>query len=154
MDYVGSFLLGVTDLQCLVSSDVYDTALGVYWNTWSGPALRCSIGIGSGSAGPVAARPIFHQRKVGLTFIRKERETDNPLHLRMNGHRSDYYRGLADKPVAVHLNSPHHIFDDVSVTVAASTVQLVRFSPDHFSARRARRVSWSLAIRLFKACLH
>ena len=29
-------------------------------------------------------------------------EMENALHLRLNGHRSDYYGQLADKPVAVH----------------------------------------------------
>ena len=29
-------------------------------------------------------------------------ETENPLHLRTNGHRSDYYRRLPDKPIARH----------------------------------------------------
>ena len=44
-------------------------------------------------------------------------ETENPLHLRMNGHRSDYYRSLPDKPIAVHFNTLDHTFEDVSVMV-------------------------------------
>ena len=32
-------------------------------------------------------------------------ETENPLHLRMNGHRYDYYRKLPDKPVAEHFHA-------------------------------------------------
>ena len=45
-------------------------------------------------------------------------ETENPLHLRMNGHRSDYYRRLPDKPVARHFfNTPGHTFEDVSVMI-------------------------------------
>ena len=42
---------------------------------------------------------------------------ENPLHLQMNGHRSDYYRKLPDKPVAMHFNTPGHTFDDATVTV-------------------------------------
>ena len=42
------------------------------------------------------------------------RETENSLHLRMNGYRSDYYCRLPNKPVAVHFNTPGHTFDDVS----------------------------------------
>ena len=44
-------------------------------------------------------------------------ETENALHLRMNGHRSDYNRKLPDKPVAVHFNSVGRTFDDLSVMV-------------------------------------
>ena len=45
-------------------------------------------------------------------------ETENPLHLRMNGHRSDYYRKLPDKPVAKHFyDTPGHTFEDVSVMI-------------------------------------
>ena len=45
-------------------------------------------------------------------------ETENPLHLRTNGHRSDYCRRLPDKPVTKHFNDmPGHTFEDVSVMV-------------------------------------
>ena len=35
-------------------------------------------------------------------------ETENPLHLQMNGHRSDCYCRLSDKPVAEHFNTIGH----------------------------------------------
>ena len=44
-------------------------------------------------------------------------ETENALHLRMNGRRSDYYRKLADKPVAAHFNEPCHSFEILLVMV-------------------------------------
>ena len=44
-------------------------------------------------------------------------ETENALHLRMNGHRSDYNRKLSDKPVALHFNTVGHTFGDLSVMV-------------------------------------
>ena len=45
-------------------------------------------------------------------------ETENSLHLRMNGHRSDYHRRLPNKPVAKHFyNTPSHTFEDASVMV-------------------------------------
>ena len=44
-------------------------------------------------------------------------ETENPLHLRINGHRSDYYCQLSDKPVAEHFNITGHSFDDMTVMV-------------------------------------
>ena len=44
-------------------------------------------------------------------------ETENPLHLRMNGQGSDYYRKLPDKPVAVHFNTTIYTFEDLTVMV-------------------------------------
>ena len=45
-------------------------------------------------------------------------ETENPLHLRMNGHTSDYYRRLPDKPVGKHFfNTYGHTFEDASVMI-------------------------------------
>ena len=44
-------------------------------------------------------------------------ETENALHLRMNGHCSDYYRKSPDKPVVVHFNTQGHSFDDMKVMV-------------------------------------
>ena len=44
-------------------------------------------------------------------------ETENPLHLRMNGHRSDYYRKLSDKPVVEHFNTISHSFEDLTIMV-------------------------------------
>ena len=44
-------------------------------------------------------------------------ETDNPLHLRMNSHRSDYYRKLSDKPVAKHFNTIGYSFEDLTIMV-------------------------------------
>ena len=41
-------------------------------------------------------------------------ETENPLHLCMNGHRSDYYHKLSDKPVAEHFNTIGHSFEDLT----------------------------------------
>ena len=45
-------------------------------------------------------------------------ELENPLHFKMNGHRSDYYRRPPDKPIAKHFyNTPCHTFNEVSVMV-------------------------------------
>ena len=44
-------------------------------------------------------------------------KTENPLHLRTNGHQSDYYRKLPDKPVAVHFNTMGHTFENLTVIV-------------------------------------
>ena len=44
-------------------------------------------------------------------------ETENPLHLQMNGHRSDYSRKLHDKSVPVHFefNAVGHTFENLTV---------------------------------------
>ena len=44
-------------------------------------------------------------------------ETENPLHLHMNGHRSDCYCKLSDKPVSEHLNTISYSFEDLTVMV-------------------------------------
>ena len=46
-------------------------------------------------------------------------ETEKPLYIRMNGHRSHYILGhrLPDKPVAELFNAPGHTFDDLTVMI-------------------------------------
>ena len=51
-------------------------------------------------------------RKFGLQYVG---ETANPLHIRMNGHRSDIHTQKTDKPVAAHFNLPDHTLDDLQV---------------------------------------
>ena len=69
-------------------------------------------------------------------------ETENPLHLRMNGHRSDYYRRLPDKPVAKHFYStPGHTFEDVSVMV------IEQLRSDGCMRRKYRESYWIYTLR-------
>ena len=42
-------------------------------------------------------------------------ETGNPLHTRMNGHRSDIRTGKIDKPVAAHFTQPDYSLEDLQV---------------------------------------
>jgi len=44
-------------------------------------------------------------------------ETQNPLHIRLNGHRSDIRNKRLEKPVAAHFNTPGHSTDDLSIMV-------------------------------------
>ena len=44
-------------------------------------------------------------KKCGLQYIG---ETENPLHIRNNGHRSDINTRKTEKPVAAHFNQPDH----------------------------------------------
>ena len=42
-------------------------------------------------------------------------ETENALHIRMNGHWSNIKTKKLDKPVAAHFNQPDHSFEDLRV---------------------------------------
>ena len=42
-------------------------------------------------------------------------ETENPLHIRMNGHRSDIRTGKTEKPIVAHFTLPDHSVDDLEV---------------------------------------
>ena len=42
-------------------------------------------------------------------------ETENALHIRMNGHRSDVNTQKAEKLVAAHFNLPDHLLYDLRV---------------------------------------
>jgi len=44
-------------------------------------------------------------------------ETQNPLHIHLNGHRSDIRNKGLEKPVAAHFNTPGHSTDDISIMV-------------------------------------
>ena len=46
-------------------------------------------------------------------------ETENPLHLRMNGHtcRSDHYHKLSDKPITEHFNTINRSFKNLTVMI-------------------------------------
>ena len=68
-------------------------------------------------------------------------ETENTLHLRMNGHQSDYNCKLPNKPVAVHFNSVGHTFNDLSITVIE---QLWR---DNVAHRKSRESYWIHTLR-------
>jgi len=51
-------------------------------------------------------------RKCGLQYVGK---TENPLHIRMNGHQSGIRTKNLEKPVASHFNQPDHSLEDLEV---------------------------------------
>ena len=61
-------------------------------------------------------------------------ETENPLHLRINGHRCDYYRRLSDKEVAVHFNTSGHTFDN-AMTMIIEQMGVARTVPKENKGR-------------------
>ena len=68
-------------------------------------------------------------------------ETGNALHLRTNGHRSDFNCKSPDKPVAAHFNTQGHSFDDMKVMV----IESLGLAP---AARRKRREGfWIYTLR-------
>ena len=48
----------------------------------------------------------------------------DPLHIRMNGHRSDSRTGKTEKPVAAHFTLPHHSINDLEVRGMANGLNL------------------------------
>ena len=53
-------------------------------------------------------------RKCKLQYVG---ETQNPLHIRLNGHRSDIRNKKLEKPVAAHFNTPGHSINNLSIMV-------------------------------------
>ena len=51
-------------------------------------------------------------KRCGLQYVG---ETENALHIRMNGHRSDIRTRKTDKPVAAHFCQPDHTAEDLEV---------------------------------------
>ena len=51
-------------------------------------------------------------KKCGLQYIG---ETENPLHVRISGHRSDINTRKTEKPVAAYFNQPDHCLQDLQV---------------------------------------
>ena len=68
-------------------------------------------------------------------------ETENPLHLRMNGHRPGYYWKLPDKPMLVHFNTSGHTFEDLTVMV----IQQLGSAPTKW--RKLRESFWIHTLR-------
>ena len=68
------------------------------------------------------------------------RETENPLHLRMNCHRSIYYCKLSDKPVAEHFNMIGHSFNDL-------TLMIIEQIMAYFARRKQMESFWVHTLR-------
>ena len=69
-------------------------------------------------------------------------ETENALHIRMNGHRSDIKNRRLEKPVAKHFNSVGHSLDDLSIFVVE------KIHPEDASSRKAKESYWIRLLRL------
>ena len=72
------------------------------------------------------------------------RGNGEPLHIRMNGHRSDYYWKLPDKPVAVHFHTPGHTFEDLTVMV----IEQIYMYSAVTEQRKIRESYWIHTLRL------
>ena len=69
-------------------------------------------------------------------------ETENPLHIRMNGHRSDIRTGKTEKPVAAHFTLPDHSVDDLEVM----GIEKIRES-DTTQWRKLREKYWIFTLK-------
>ena len=68
-------------------------------------------------------------------------ETQNPLHIHLNGHRNDIAHKRTEKPVASHFNSPGHSLDDLRIAV----LEVMRSFDE--SLRRRRESYWIKQLR-------
>ena len=55
-----------------------------------------------------------------LCHVQYVGETQNPLHIRLNGHRSDIRHRHVDKLVAAHFNSSGHSLTNLSICACSS----------------------------------
>ena len=63
-------------------------------------------------------------------------ETENALHIRMNGHRSDIKHRHLEKPVASHFNSEGHSLEDLSIFV------IEQIHREEANFRKAKESHW------------
>ena len=68
-------------------------------------------------------------------------ETENALHIRMNGHQSDIKHRRLEKPVAAHFNSEGHSLQDFSIFV------IKQIHREEDSYRRAKESYWIQTLR-------
>ena len=63
-------------------------------------------------------------------------ETENALHIRLNGHRSDIRTNKTEKPVAEHFNLPGHYMENLTIMV------IEKIRKDDVQLRRRRESYW------------
>ena len=68
-------------------------------------------------------------------------ETENALHVRMNGHRSDIKHRRLEKPVAKHFNSTGHSLEDLSIYV------IEKIHREEANFRKAKESHWIQTLR-------
>ena len=77
-------------------------------------------------------------RKCSVQYVG---ETENPLHIRMNGHRSDIRTGKLEKPVAAHFSQPGHSAGDLQVC------GIEKIHRDSATWRKQRESYWIFELR-------
>ena len=68
-------------------------------------------------------------------------ETENALHIRMNGHRSDIKNRRLEKPVAKHFNLANHSLKDLLIFV------IEKIHRDDVGFRKAKESYWIQTLR-------
>ena len=65
-------------------------------------------------------------------------ETQNPLHIRLNGHRNAIMHRRTEKPVVAHFNSSGHSLNDLRIMV----LEVMRSQDEHRYLRKKRESYW------------
>ena len=68
-------------------------------------------------------------------------ETENALHVRMNGHRSNIHTKKTNKPVAAHFCQSDHSVEDLEVR------GIEKIHEDHPAKRRERESYWIFTLK-------
>ena len=71
-------------------------------------------------------------------------ETENALHIRMNGHQSDITTKKLNKPVAAHFNQPNHSYEDLRVM----GIEKIEDHNNSRKRRKQREQYWILELRM------
>ena len=71
-------------------------------------------------------------------------ETENALHIRMNGYRSDITTKKLDKPVAAHFHQPNHSHEDMRVM----GIEKIEDRNNSRKRRKLRERNWIFELRM------
>ena len=82
-------------------------------------------------------------KRCGLQYVG---ETENPLHIRMNGHRSDIRTKRLEKPVAAHFSQPDHSAVDLEVR------GIEKIHRDNMQWRKQRESYWIFELKTLIPC--
>ena len=82
-------------------------------------------------------------KRCGLQYVG---ETENLLHIRMNGHRSDIRTKRLEKPVAAHFSQPDHSAVDLEVR------GIEKIHRDNMQWRKQRESYWIFELKTLIPC--
>ena len=89
------------------------------------------------------SRNLISCKRCGLQYVG---ETENPLHIRMNGHRSDIRTKKLEKPVAAHFSLPGHSAEDLEVR------GIEKIHSNNVQWRKQRESYWIFELKTLIPC--